>query len=145
MTNRGRGSLIYTINKKEYMNTTLPNPTNGHKLNWQKYQANYRHVILESVEDFELEEFGFPDSEQGRIDYIKHRFEHEATLARTRIESITDWIQGLALSLPYTNHDILELAELCGSVKAPLTESEEEKIVSKYWVFMANQINKFIS
>ena len=126
------------------MNTSIPNPTNGQKLNWQKYQANYRQFILESIEADELEEWGFPDSEQGRIDYIRTRFEREGSRASTRIDSIANWLQGLALDLPFYYEEILELSVSMGSASPVMTDKEEEKIISNYWVFMANQISKLI-
>ena len=54
--------------------------------------------------------------------------------------AVTNWLQGLALNIPFYDWDILELAKSTG--QDVTTEAKEDKILNNYWVFMANKFLK---
>jgi len=58
--------------------------------------------------------------------------------------ALTGWLQGLpsSISIAFYNHDILELAVLWGSLPDNATEKQEDKILEKYWQFMAMRIQQ---
>ena len=125
----------------------LPYPANKGKLHYSKYQKNYEHIILESIPGEACAEFGFPDSREGRIDYIRTRFNSEVGdhYRGSKLEAITHWIAGLALDLPFYNEEIMELAIACGSVEPVMTERQELNILSGYFRFMASHIMRMIN
>lgn len=125
----------------------LPFEPQGKKLHHTKYSKNYQHYILESVDDVACQELGFNPTEQGKIKYIKHRFESEVGkwFKGSKIEALTHWLEGLALDIPYLDHDILELARLCGSAEASMSEKLQERIISNYFNFMANQVYRMLN
>lgn len=44
------------------------------------------------------------------------------------------------IDIPFMNYDILQLAKEFGSIPQDASEKEEEKIIERYWDFMANKI-----
>jgi len=118
------------------------------KLNHHKYKQNYINYILDTVEtDSELkritgkqekakyiinrfyEEYGF------RVDYGKDVFNRIG-----KQKAIAEWLQGLALDLPYYYQDIIHLAVDMGSIDPKPGDKLQEKVVNNYWLFMANII-----
>lgn len=56
--------------------------------------------------------------------------------------AVMDWLQGLptALTIPFYNHEILELAKSWGSIPQDASEKQEDKILANYWNFMAAKL-----
>lgn len=54
--------------------------------------------------------------------------------------AVIDWLQGLAINIPYMNVDILELAKKDGSLPKNPTEKQEDRILENYWSFMAMRL-----
>lgn len=52
--------------------------------------------------------------------------------------AVRDWLQGLALNIPFNNHEILQLAQQTGHLPESPTEHQEDKILEEYWDFMAS-------
>ena len=59
-------------------------------------------------------------------------------------QCFASWLMGLptAVSIPYANYEILQLAVKWGSLPADATEKQEDKILDNYWSFMAMQYHK---
>lgn len=148
------------------METTmkLPFPANNKKLHYSKYRKNYEHFILESIDSEACKEFGFDDSTEGRINYLRTRFNSEVGInvhrpwqsvhykrkygegqAAAQLEALTYWLGGLALDIPFRNEEILELAITCGSVPPVMTEKQELNVIAGYFRFMAIQIQRLIN
>lgn len=51
-------------------------------------------------------------------------------------KACVDWLQGLALDIPFYNVDILKLMDTLGYT---LTPKEEDKVLNTYWEFMGNK------
>lgn len=122
----------------------LPYPPKSARLHWTKYQKNYEHYILSTVEVEELAERGLSDTASNRLAYITERFQTE-TGGGGGIPAIEEWLSGLALDIPHTNYEILDLAHACGSCKCGMTERQEEKIVENYFNFMAGVIHRMFA
>lgn len=56
---------------------------------------------------------------------------------------MANWLQGLAISIPFTYHEIIELAVEMGSIDANPSEKLAQKVCDNYWSFMANIILSF--
>ena len=74
-------------------------------------------------------EYGF------RVDYGKDVFNRIG-----KQKAIAEWLQGLALDLPYYYQDIIHLAVDMGSIDPKPGDKLQEKVVNNYWLFMANII-----
>ena len=122
----------------------LPYPPKSARLHWTKYQKNYEHFILSTIDVEELDERGLSDTDSDRLRYITERFQTE-TGGGGGIPAIEEWLSGLALDIPFTNYEIIELAHACGSCRCGLTERQEEKIVANYFNFMANVIYRMFA
>ena len=111
------------------------------KTNSRKYQENFKNYFLEVIESEDLPEYIKTDKE--KVNFIFERFEdeynHENNKRRTPILQLrfAEWLQGLAINLPYNYDDIIDLAK-------KLLETDqlknEDKIINNYWSFMALQI-----
>lgn len=125
----------------------LPFKSNGKKLHHTKYSKNYQQYILQIIDEEACKELGFDFTAQGKINYIKHRFESEVGewFIGSKIEALTFWLQGLAIDIPFSNKDILDLAVLCSSADADMDSRLQDRIISNYFNFMANQIYKMIN
>ena len=53
---------------------------------------------------------------------------------------VADWLQGLAIDIPFYNHDIISLAIDMGSIDENSTVAEMTRMLDNYWLFMANII-----
>ena len=70
--------------------------------------------------------------------FIRGRFDSEYGWCidqKGEMQALTDWLQGLALNIPYMNGDILELAGMQDA-----SEKEQDKITKNYWKFMAMRL-----
>ena len=111
------------------------------KVHHTEYKKNYVNYILGTIyEDID----GKPLTEkQAKIDYIFNRFysEYDWNIKRIgKLNAMTEWLQGLALDIEYTNGSIIQLAEEMCSIEPNPSEKMQEKILANYWRFMAQII-----
>jgi len=112
------------------------------KLHHTKYKANYKRYILNRIyiEGKELA------SDQEKIDYLFNRFysEYDWNIARYgKYKAMKEWLQGLALDIPYWNNELVPLAIELGSIDDNPSDELQSKVVNNYWDFMANIILGF--
>ena len=84
-----------------------------------------------------------PEGNTERVAYIFERIQSECGWNVERIgeqRAIAEWLQGLAIAIPFYDHDILELARKIGNLKPTATESQERRVVATYWPFMATKL-----
>ena len=117
------------------------------KLHYTKYQENYKNYILACL-DNEDELIGKNLSREEKIKYLFNRFNSEYgwKIGRTRNDTkqsvIAEWLSGIAIHIPYSYYDIIQLAKNMGSVNNDLTSTQEDRICENYWNFMAFMILK---
>ena len=81
------------------------------------------------------------------IQHIKERFESEYSFFIKQYgtgKALSEWLQGLALDIEYTYHDIIERAKLYGSLPENPTDNECYKITSNYWNYMGNKLKQML-
>ena len=113
------------------------------RTNTKKYQENFKNYFLEVIKSQDLPEDIKTDKE--KVNFIFDRFNSEYNHANNIRRQpnfqmrFAEWLQGLAINLPYNYNDILELAK-------KLLETDqlknENRIINNYWSFMAYQIIK---
>ena len=113
------------------------------RTNTKKYQENFKNYFLEVIKSQDLPEDIKTDKE--KVNFIFERFNSEYNHANNIRRQpnfqlrFAEWLQGLAINLPYNYNDILELAK-------KLLETDqlknEDTIINNYWSFMAFQIIK---
>ena len=113
------------------------------RTNTKKYQENFKNYFLEVIKSQDLPEDIKTDKE--KVNFIFERFNseynHVNNIRRTPNFQLrfAEWLQGLAINLPYNYNDIIELAK-------KLLETDqlknEDTIIKNYWSFMAYQIIK---
>ena len=113
------------------------------RTNTKKYQENFKNYFLEVIKSQDLPEDIKTDKE--KVNFIFERFNSEYNHANNIRRQpnfqlrFAEWLQGLAINLPYNYNDILELAK-------KLLETDqlknEDTIINNYWSFMALQIIK---
>ena len=118
------------------------------KLHHTEYKKNYKAYILECIST----EFNWDDliekdlSEDDLINYLFDRFYSECGWAIPREgkrSAMTGWLQGLAIAIPYTYSDVIELAVEMGSIDENPSEELEDRVIENYFSFMANIILSF--
>ena len=113
------------------------------RTNTKKYQENFKTYFLEVIKGEDLPEDIKTDKE--KVNFIFERFNSEYNHANNIRRQpnfqmrFAEWLQGLAINLPYNYDDIIELAK-------KLLETDqlknEDTIINNYWSFMAYQIIK---
>ena len=113
------------------------------RTNTKKYQENFKNYFLEVIKSQDLPEDIKTDKE--KVNFIFERFNSEYNHANNIRRQpnfqlrFAEWLQGLAINLPYNYDDIIELAK-------KLLETDqlknENRIIKNYWSFMAYQIIK---
>ena len=113
------------------------------RTNTKKYQENFKNYFLVVIKSQDLPEDIKTDKE--KVNFIFERFNSEYNHANNIRRQpnfqlrFAEWLQGLAINLPYNYNDILELAK-------KLLETDqlknENRIINNYWSFMAYQIIK---
>ena len=118
------------------------------KLHHTEYKKNYKAYILECIST----EFNWDDliekdlSDDDLINYLFDRFYSECGWAIPREgkrSAMTGWLQGLAIAIPYTYSDVIELAVEMGSIDENPSEELEDRVIDNYFSFMANIILSF--
>ena len=115
------------------------------KLHHTKYKNNYKNYILECLktEDVFIDE---KPTDEELINYLFDRFnsEYKWSIERQgKQTALTDWLQGLAIHIPFYYEDIIALAVDMGSIDENPSEKLTEKVCENYWSFMANIILSF--
>ena len=113
------------------------------RTNTKKYQENFKNYFLEVIKSQDLPEDIKTDKE--KVNFIFERFNSEYNHANNIRRQpnfqmrFAEWLQGLAINLPYNYDDIIELAK-------KLLETDqlknENRIINNYWSFKAYQIIK---
>lgn len=107
----------------------------------------YEKVILDTVDENTGSNYGVPQphSPKEKAQFLYNRFMSEYGYRVKQVgmqTAMVDWLQGLAIDIPYTYHDIIELAKKGGSLPENATGKQEDKITENYWRFMAVQTLK---
>ena len=114
------------------------------KLHHTKYKQNYKNYILDCIE---LDNNGnVLKTEQDKINYLFDRFYSEYSWNIKRLgkyKSMSEWLSGLALDIPFYYEDIIKLAVEMGSLDANASDKLKEKVQNNYFDFMANIILGF--
>ena len=115
------------------------------KLHHTKYKNNYKNFILGCLktEDVFIDEK--PTNEE-LINYLFDRFNSEygwSIERQGKQKALTDWLQGLAICIPFYYEDIIALAVDMGSIDENPSEKLAEKVCENYWSFMADIILSF--
>jgi hypothetical protein len=112
------------------------------RTNSKKYQENFKNYILSVIDSEDLPSDTMTDKE--KINFLMTRFVneycYEYNLKRYKndyTKIMAEWLGGLAINIPYTYNDILNLSK-------QLLETDklknENKIIENYFSFMAKQI-----
>jgi len=95
-----------------------------------KEQKQYYYNLINQALDAE---------EIKTLDALHSRFTEEYgwNIEQTSFKpALVDWLQGLAIHIPYEDHEILEHAEKSGSKG----NCSDDRILENYWHFMASRL-----
>ena len=108
------------------------------RTNTKKYQENFKNYILSVIDRGDLPQDIKTDKE--KVNFIFKRFEDEYNYENNKRRTpnfqlrFAEWLQGLAINLPYKYNEVIELAK-------KLLETDklknEKAIINNYWSFMA--------
>ena len=115
------------------------------KLHHTAYKKNYKKYILECLKTEDIFIDKQPTDEE-LIDYLFDRFNSEygwSIERQGKQKALTDWLQGLAIRIPFYYEDIIDLAIKMGSIDENSNEKLKERVCENYWSFMANAILSF--
>jgi len=117
------------------------------RTNSKKFKDNFKKFIFEVIESEDLPKE--VTTERQKLDFIMDRFRTEAVHKYSLIRhknNLTSimayWLSGLALNIPYTNYDIIELAK---KLLETDTIKNPDRIINNYFYFMAEQLFKLIA
>ena len=115
------------------------------KLHHTKYKNNYKNFILGCLktEDVFIDE---KPTDEELINYLFDRFNSEygwSIERQGKQKALTDWLQGLAIHIPFYYEDIIALAVDMGSIDENPSEKLAQRVCENYWSFMANMILSF--
>ena len=108
------------------------------KLHYTKYQENYKNYILDCI-DSEDDLINKELTKEEKIKYLFDRFYSEYGFMVERVgkqKAIAEWLSGLAIHIPYTHNDIIELAKNMGSVNQNLSTVQEDRIIENFMAYM---------
>lgn len=54
--------------------------------------------------------------------------------------ALVEWLQGLAINIDYTYHDIFQRAVQLGRIKQDATDQQVDRMQESYWAFMAMRL-----
>jgi len=115
------------------------------KLHHTKYKNNYKNFILGCLKTEDVFIDKKPTDEE-LINYLFDRFNSEygwSIERQGKQKALTDWLQGLAIHIPFYYEDIIALAVDMGSIDENPNEKLKDKVCENYWSFMANIILSF--
>ena len=115
------------------------------KLHHTAYTKNYKNYILECLktEDVFIDK---QPTEEELINYLFDRFNSEygwSIERQGKQKALMDWLQGLAIHIPFYYEDIIDLAVEMGSIDKNPNLKLSQKVCANYWSFMANVILSF--
>ena len=117
------------------------------RTNSKKFKDNFKKFIFEVIESEDLPEE--VKTERQKLDFIMNRFRTEAVHKYSLINHknnltsiMASWLSGLALNIPYTNYDIIELAK---KLQETDTIKNPDRVINNYFYFMAQQLFKLIA
>ena len=114
------------------------------KLHHTAYRKNYREFILSTVE---TDGEGKPlTTDSDKIAYLVAKFETECGFNTKRVgkqQAVADWLSGLPLDIPFWNEEMVALAVKMGSIDPDPSEKVQDRVIEKYWSFMAGIILSF--
>jgi len=112
------------------------------KLHHTKYKENYKNYILDCInssDDLINQEL----TRDQKIQYLFNRFNSEYGWNIQRIgkyKAMEEWLSGLAINIPYTYFDIIELAQEMGSIDSNPSEALKDRVCENYFFFMAQMV-----
>jgi len=115
------------------------------KLHHTAYKKNYKKYILQCLKT-EDAFIGKQPTEDELINYLFDRFNSEygwSIEKQGKQKALTDWLQGLAIRIPFYYEDIIDLAVEMGSIDKNPNLKLSQKVCDNYWSFMANAILSF--
>ncbi len=115
------------------------------KLHHSKYKNNYKNYILECLKTEDVF-IGKNPTEEELIKYLFDRFNSEygwSIERQGKHQALSDWLQGLAIRIPFYYEDIIDLAVAMGSIDENPSEKLAQRVCGDYWSFMADIILSF--
>lgn len=112
------------------------------KLHHTKYKENYKNYILDCI-DSEDDLINQELTRDQKIQYLFNRFNSEYGWNIKRVgkyKAMQEWLSGLAINIPYTYFDIIELAKEMGSIDSNPSEALEDRVCENYFGFMAKMV-----
>ena len=112
------------------------------KLHHTKYKENYKNYILDCI-DSEDDLINQELTRNQKIQYLFNRFNSEYGWNIQRVgkyKAMEEWLSGLAINIPYTYFDIIELAKEMGSIDSNPSEALKDRVCENYFSFMAQMV-----
>jgi len=112
------------------------------KLHHTKYKENYKNYILDCI-DSEDDLINQELTRNQKIQYLFNRFNSEYGWNIQRVgkyKAMEEWLSGLAINIPYTYFDIIELAQEMGSIDSNPSEALKDRVCENYFSFMAQMV-----
>ena len=112
------------------------------KLHHTKYKENYKNYILDCI-DSEDDLINQELTRDQKIQYLFDRFNSEYgwNIQRAgKYKAMQEWLSGLAINIPYTYFDIIELAKEMGSIDSNPSEALKDRVCENYFSFMAQMV-----
>jgi len=112
------------------------------KLHHTKYKENYKNYILDCI-DSEDDLINQELTRDQKIQYLFDRFNSEYGWNIQRVgkyKAMQEWLSGLAINIPYTYFDIIELAKEMGSIDSNPSQALQDRVCENYFGFMAQMV-----
>ena len=112
------------------------------KLHHTKYKENYKNYILDCI-DSEDDLINQELTRNQKIQYLFDRFNSEYGWNIQRVgkyKAMKEWLSGLAINIPYTYFDIIELAQEMGSIDSNPSQALKDRVCENYFSFMAQMV-----
>lgn len=106
----------------------------------RKYEL-YERILLDSADSQGFEEYPYFNdckTDKDKAVFLYGRFISEYGWRAQQVgelKALTEWLQGLALNIPYMNHEILKIAGMLNE-----SERKQDNFLGKYWKFMAMRL-----
>ena len=108
--------------------------------NHNTYKKNYFNYLMDCLSGYDEHTGTRP---KDILEYIFKRFysEYGYNIERSgKHKAMTEWLQGLALPIPFYNHEIIQLAKDMGSIRKNASKRIQERVIENYFSFWANII-----
>ena len=106
-----------------------------------KYKRNYLNYLAEVMETSHLR-YPIEEAMERIFERFYSEFQHRIIQVGMH-EAMVDWLQGLAIPIPFYNDEIVELAITMGSASEDMSDRQRERICDNYFRFMASIILEF--